>query len=148
MTSDQSTSGLIVRLVRVLLSRRAVLVYWIMNFFLLAGLIVWIYRDGKFSQAASLMAQLTPWSESDLQYGALPSHLATRVQMLHVMIVAGIVTLAGIVIALFVGTGPNRSMRAWLSVMFLLAVWLTLYTSWPEFACAPKPGECRVTCPQ
>ncbi|TWU21278.1 hypothetical protein [Bythopirellula polymerisocia] len=147
MTSDNSTPGLIARMVRVLLSRQAVRIYWIVNVALLLGLIVWICRDGKFSQAARLTAQLTPWNESNLQYGALPSHLATRVQILHAMITVGLVTAAGIMLSLFWGASPNRSIRSWLALMFALAAWLTLYTSWSDFAWRAQAWRMQTSLP-
>lgn len=134
MPANNTKPRFVSRLARGLLSRRAVWIYWIVNIILLVGLVVWICRDGKFSQAARLTAQLSPWNKSDLQFGALPAHLATRVQILHAMIIAGFLSAAGILIALFVGADSNRGIRSWLSVMFALAVWLTLYTSWPAFA--------------
>ncbi len=134
MSNNINPSRFFSRLSRTLLSRQAVTIYWIVNLTLFIGLLMWVGMDGKFSQAARLLSHVAPWDKSDLQIVTLPPMLSTRVYLLNALVIAGFISAVGIVCALFFGAGSTRSLRAWLAVMFVMAAWLTFYTTWPDYA--------------
>ncbi|QEG35338.1 hypothetical protein [Bythopirellula goksoeyrii] len=136
MPTNINISGPLKRLASGLLSRQAVWAYWIFNLALLVGLIIWVGLDGRFSQAARLLALVDPKGASNLDITQLPHthYLSSRIQLLHLTIIAGFVSAGCIVIALFFGAHSNRRLRSWFAVMVALAAWLTFYETWPDLA--------------
>ncbi len=143
----RSTSRFFTHLARVLLSQRAVWVYWFVNIALFLGSMVWICCDGRFSQVANLTSQPASWKDTFIRTNTFPHSLTTRVQLLQAILLAVVFSAIGILAALFAGSQSNRKLRSWLALMFALAAWLTLFSVWPDYAGYAKAWRLRPNIP-
>jgi hypothetical protein len=64
------------------------------------------------------------------------------------MLVVAALTLAALALGLFLGSRKHRSLRAWLVVTTLAALWLAFFPSWGEFAWAGQRWRLARQIPQ
>jgi hypothetical protein len=107
---------------------------WIVNMAALAAITCWILRDGRFADAAVRLAgQLR-----SLLHGATAANptgtVGTRLLMLKLMVGAGIGSMFGMLLGLFVGPAAHRQIRTWLAFTAIIVLWLTLFVTWRELA--------------
>lgn len=116
-------------------SRSVVRACWIVNTLLLVATLVWILRDGLFAQGlAAFQAHIAAFGNEKSPLAVVPPLMWSRVDALWVILIGGSVSMLLIVIGLAFGSGIHRGTRAWLTLMLLVAGWLTLITAWPEIA--------------
>jgi hypothetical protein len=108
---------------------------WIANFILLAGLVVWILSDGRFSEAAVVVAAKLHVMRGGIAavVGSAPES-GSRLALLWALIAAALVTLVGAFITLLAGAVTHRRLRSWFAFTMLVAAWLTMFVAWREFA--------------
>jgi hypothetical protein len=107
---------------------------WAVNIIAFFFLAVWVFTDGRFSDAASEL-----WSKPfrDGRPGATtfpgPWYVG-RVMLLRLAGVLVIASTVGIFFGLFFGAPQHRRVRSWLVFTLLAAAWLTLFATWGELA--------------
>ncbi len=116
-----------------LLSRSAVRFYWCVNVLMLLVILVWILRDGKFSEAVvAFHRHVAALGNEQSALTVVPPLLWPRVDALWFVLVAGLLSTMGIFAGLVAGAGVHRGVRAWLAVTLVLAGWMTLFKTWQE----------------
>jgi hypothetical protein len=132
-----------------LLSRGAVRCYWCANAVALLGTTVWILRDGKFPDGVAAFGRhLAALRGDDSALVVVPPLLWPRVNALWCILIGAAVSTMGIAAGLIAGSGQHRNVRSWLVVMFLLAGWLTLLTTWPELVWRGQVWRVRGSIPE
>lgn len=115
-------------------SRVTVQLLWIVNVTLFCGLVLWILRDGKFSNSVLMLQGKVSLFMRTGSTALAGGWYAGRVLILEVVTVMAGVSAVGIFLGLFFGAAPHRRVRSWFAFTMLLAAWLTLFGSWRELA--------------
>jgi hypothetical protein len=123
------------RLRKLLVSQGVVRTCWIVNGLLLVATLIWILRDGQFGQGlAAFQTHIGAFGSGKSPLVVVPPLMWSRVDALWVILIGGSVSMALIIAGLAIGSGIHRGTRAWLTLMLLVAGWLTLITAWPEIS--------------
>lgn len=108
--------------------------FWTINIVALCGLAIWIFCDGRFTDATRELWSIPFRStgRGSTTFGA-PWYIG-RVMLLRLIgiLVAG--SAFGIFLGLFFGAHSHRRLRSWFAFTMLIAAWLTLFASWRELA--------------
>jgi hypothetical protein len=121
---------------------------WIVNALLLIASLIWILSDGLFAQGFWPVQNYFAAFANDKSPVAVPTLTWSRVDALWTIIIVGTFSMAIIVAGLVAGSGIHRGTRAWLTLMLLVAGWLTLITTWPKFAWQGQIWRIRGSVPE
>ena len=111
---------------------RTLLFCWLLNVAVFIAAVAWILLDPL---AARLFAAcLRRWNEMPTEAMIdFPKWRFAAAQAFFMFAALGLLNIIG---ALFLGPRKHRGLRSWLALTTLIAFWLGLITSWPEFAWA------------
>jgi hypothetical protein len=115
------------------LVERTLSAVWLLNFLLLAAAAAWLIVDPYAPRVVVRLASISaPWKD----VGEFLDFPHERARVVFVAAAIAIVSLLGVIIALFLGPPRHRRLRSWLALTTLVALWLALFASWREFAWA------------
>jgi hypothetical protein len=127
-----SNSQMFQPLRRFLFSSHAIWFYVAMNAAIFVAIAAWIFSDARFGEAADrLRAHLS--SQQGITGGSINDpRLAASVLRLEILLTVAVVSGLLIGAAAILGTPHHRRIPFWLGLIFVAAVWLTLWATWPK----------------
>jgi hypothetical protein len=126
---------------------------WAANLALLAIAVTWIATDGQFMEPAGGTIESTAVlpagaNSSSPRVGVMTTTSMApmspeRIRAFNALGTGAALTLAIMLVGLFVGATRQRRLRSWLTFTAVVAAWLGLLVGWPELAWAGKTYRTR-----
>jgi hypothetical protein len=118
-----------------LLRDSALRTYWLVNVAVIGAIAAWVFSDGRFTEAVySARANAQSLARLEIPTASREREIVVRVRALDCLIVLAVFSTLGITAGLFVGARAHRRLRSWLAFTVLVAIWLTVWQTWPELS--------------
>lgn len=107
---------------------------WVVQVFLLMGILLWIVRDGMFASTVRDVAHnIEAHIPSDARYGMFVEWTSGMLTLCS-MVSLGVLTGVGVAAGLWGGWPSQRSVRSWFAFTALIAAWLAVIVGWRDLA--------------